>query len=664
MSRLGGTSVSENTDFQDFLNPTVLRSKTFDTVSQAAAQEDIDIGDLAFILERSAGVGNLRTWKAVDESTVTTNGDYIVASTGNVGVALVLVPKGDTIREATQASAIANKDLQPGEVIRTEEFSAGNRGGAVWDVVLASGVTIDALFVVACTGVTSLALVYREGQAIYADEVGILPGSGQTTEIGKFLALIHDKKLKGVIRKGQYDVNAAILSKSSAGTFILYCEEGEALFNYTGSEIGNLIQATDVDIVDVVGINVIGNDLVAAAFDTRVVSTGTSASYRRSKASLLKQTTLTVNPVGIQVIGAFDTTYIEKCEVNFVSYTSAARTSTGVGISGVTGLVTVKDSIMANISTPDDEDADGLKVFSADFGVSTTPTRGKAVITGNEFRNCEGRGVKLQITDFKMSNNKIILEDSFTTITEWRGIDAQAGGGDMHHNTYRFGTGITWGANAKLVQITSVRNDGIDKVSYFAHNACETRTAGMSLMAGVLAEFGDNTFRIEDNTINGATIKRGVQFRAQNGASALVFANLKFNRNTFEDLTLQDLFFPFDNEDFGDKLFLEFVDNEVTNNASAARFYQSPASFSVGNNFKISNSRNITDRVDWALDMDGLPGGNDVFFGTQTITNLGTGIGTFGYISTKGLQQQMYSNSGSVETHRNDTGTWRTVTLT
>lgn len=579
---------------------------------------------------------------------------------------LPVVEKDVVLRFNTVQEVIDSEDISDGDTVHVKEYSTGNSGSAHWKVVLASSVTIDTVLIKQCDGDPLLAIVYIHDGEIKAGEVGIFPGSGQTAEISVIESHAYDNHLEITYRAGTYDVDDALLVKSSSGSIKRRCLVGFATFNYVGvTELDNLFIATEAIFVDVVGIDIVGNHLVVAGFDVRTtLATSLLASFKQCHVSLIKQTSSTVNPVGIQVIGVYKSIVIDTCEVNFVSYTNAARASTGIGIAGVTGLVVVKDSIMANISTPSDQDADGLKVFSADFVVNTTPTRGRATITGNEFRNCEGRGVKLQLTDFEMSGNNIVLEDSFTTITEWRGVDAQAGGGDIHSNNFRFGVNITWGTAAKLLQVSSIRNDGVSKNTYFTNNSCQSRTDGMSLMASLLAEFGSNNFILEGNTINGATLKRLVQFRAQNGAAAIVNVKIKCKGNSVPDLTSQDMFFPFDDEDFGSKLFLEFTDNEVTNNASLARFYQSPASFSVGNNYRIGDNRNVFDRIDWPFDMDALPGGNRVFFGSQTITNIGPAISTFGYLTTDGSQQRMFSNSGAVETHRNDTGTWRTVTLT
>ena len=62
---------------------------------------------------------------------------------------------------ATLAYAVADVSISVGDSINLAERTAGNGGGAMWDVVLASGVTANTFDIVACTGVPTLALVLR-----------------------------------------------------------------------------------------------------------------------------------------------------------------------------------------------------------------------------------------------------------------------------------------------------------------------------------------------------------------------------------------------------------------------------------------------------------------------------------------------------------------------
>ena len=62
--------------------------------------------------------------------------------------------------------AVIFAGLVVGKVCHIAERTTGNGGSAVWDVVLASGVTPNTYSIVACTGVPTLALVLRKTQAM------------------------------------------------------------------------------------------------------------------------------------------------------------------------------------------------------------------------------------------------------------------------------------------------------------------------------------------------------------------------------------------------------------------------------------------------------------------------------------------------------------------
>jgi hypothetical protein len=70
------------------------------------------------------------------------------------------------LNPATLAIAVADTNLVVGDVLHIKERTTGNGGGAIWDVVLASGVTPNTYDIVQCTGVPALALVQREKKGL------------------------------------------------------------------------------------------------------------------------------------------------------------------------------------------------------------------------------------------------------------------------------------------------------------------------------------------------------------------------------------------------------------------------------------------------------------------------------------------------------------------
>ena len=81
------------------------------------------------------------------------------------------------------AAAIADSTLVEGMALNLAERTAGNGGGAMWDVVLASTVTPNTFDIVQCTGVPTLALVLRVGQTIDIKQFGAIEGQDATNQI-------------------------------------------------------------------------------------------------------------------------------------------------------------------------------------------------------------------------------------------------------------------------------------------------------------------------------------------------------------------------------------------------------------------------------------------------------------------------------------------------
>ena len=465
------------------------------------------------------------------------------------------------------------------------------------------------------------------------------------------------------INAGSYSVSEQIANVTVPCLASLVCENGVAELTYSGSDLDRLFFAEQADNVLFNNITINASDLVAAPIDIRkTVGVGGVCAVLNTKTVNSKQVgAIGTNPSGILISGEYSVVDIINSNVENVTYVDPARSSTGIGVIQFTGKANIINSAVSNILTPSGVDADGIKVFGKEFSAGVAPTTGKALIQGCKLHDCQGRAVKMQIRDWEAADNTVSLSDGFETITEWRGFDGQDGGGNVHSNNYEFGSSIVFGSAAKLVQFSSSRDDGISKVSRFEKNEVDSKTNGLSLIAGINLSYGEHVIVIDENVYRGATISRGVQFRAQEGVANIDSVVIKCRDNDFVDLTNQDLFLPFDAVDFGDKLFLEFTGNDVQNKASLARFYNSLAGFSVGNNFKINNNVAVTDRVDWPFDMDQLPGGNSFSFAGQSISNIASGVGTFGYIVTDGVVQRVFKNDMSTESRRVDGGVWVTV---
>lgn len=118
------------------------------------------------------------------------------------------IPQNATIATASEnvknfailAGAVADTSLVDGDALNIAERTAGNAGGAMWDVVLSSTVTENTYNIVQCTGVGTLSLVLR-----------LKSGVRYTTQFGAYNGLADSFGA----------INAAILSLPEGGEVYL-----------------------------------------------------------------------------------------------------------------------------------------------------------------------------------------------------------------------------------------------------------------------------------------------------------------------------------------------------------------------------------------------------------------------------------------------------------
>lgn len=569
---------------------------------------------------------------------------------------------GDIKSFATLAAALSETDVLKifaGAVITVQEHSAGNGGSATWDIIAGTG-TDDGSFIRA-HDTLDVSAVYRvKSRTVHAAEIGIIPGSGQTTEIATFLERIHDDKLLGVVLEGQYDVNGILLTKSTSGKFKLVCQDGEAVFDYTGTEVNHLIQSINCDHVLVKNITFEANSLVNTPLDLRKSSAfGGIAGLFNVNSNNAKEVASAGSAVGLQLSGSFAKVQWISCDVNGVSYTTLGRNATGMVLSNFAGIYEFNLCSVKNISTPEQFNADGIKVFGDDVLTITTRLAAKGEIHNCIFENCQDRFIKLQVSNTEIHSNLFLMANGTPTVTEWRGIDAQVGGCDIHHNNFVFGTGITWGTASNLVTFQNLRNDGTEQISRFQYNSISIQSAGLSVMANLSAEYGNNKFIICDNPCLGETIKKGFALRVGDGTNPIATAiantdsvSVEYCDNTVEDYSGQDLLSIFDAVDYGNTVFLKIKNSTVKNIASISRLTSAAPVWTINHNFTLSNNIHTSNQVYWTFDIDFVYGENDFVVGAQAIGGTTPGLGNTVYYSVQGGVQRAYNTGGTLESRR------------
>lgn len=141
----------------------------------------------------------------------------------------------DVKNHLTLAAAVADVLLSDGDALNIAERTTGNQGGAMWDVVLASGVTPNTFNIVICTGVPTLALVLRVGIIADANAFGASDG---IVDDGAAIQAALDFFPAGSGLGGQVDLNGA--SNYTYGTGLVVpagvtLDACGALVTYTGN---------------------------------------------------------------------------------------------------------------------------------------------------------------------------------------------------------------------------------------------------------------------------------------------------------------------------------------------------------------------------------------------------------------------------------------------
>lgn len=157
-------------------------------------------------------------------------------------------------------------DVAVGTVVETSGYyTVGDGGGATWDVVLASSVTIDGYGVIAVTGSATLALVLRTGDVVNVKQFGAV-GDGVTNSAPHIQSALDNAKTV-VIPDGIFAIASSVILNSN-NTLIGSGIDNSTVKNISGAplqmitsglRIANVYSAGKKENITVEGITVDGN---------------------------------------------------------------------------------------------------------------------------------------------------------------------------------------------------------------------------------------------------------------------------------------------------------------------------------------------------------------------------------------------------------------------
>jgi len=159
---------------------------------------------------------------------------------------------GDAVRNLpTLVSAVAATNLVVGDAINLAERIGGSGGGAMWDVVLSSGVTENTFNIVQCTGVPTLSLVLRIDGSINIRQLGAIGVAGTDDTLSIQFAMDSDYDV--YLPAGGYPVSDLVLRKSKSMTW----DEGAKLqpFGQTGTFVFKIDGSINPDEEDAIRVN-------------------------------------------------------------------------------------------------------------------------------------------------------------------------------------------------------------------------------------------------------------------------------------------------------------------------------------------------------------------------------------------------------------------------
>lgn len=554
------------------------------------------------------------------------------------------------------SDAIDNMELNDGDTFTTN-FYLNECGGAKYLVkeyskALSTKYLLDDVVNVK-VGDNLWAILQHDG-IIHAEQAGICGIGDETFRLQRFFEYCHIGSVHGVLAATDYTISNSVLKNGKAAVLSISTaiKGTKATFHYIGKPIESFISCYNILHCALSGIKVLCNNNIAAVIDIRNQSQELNeGSIYVSNCDIrdVKQSNQRKSPVAIQIIGEFRSVNVKDCYVDNVNRISPSLACTGISISDFVGIAEVSGNSVSNILTPDNKDADGIKVFGNKVINSKASLSAKAQIHNNIITNCQGRMLKLQISKPEIHGNDFIILDEFKTITEWRGIDLQCNNGDVFSNTFIIGKRVDFGRNATLVTAQNLRNDLRAKTTSIYKNRCSSETPIRSMFV-LISNYNTCTYIIDDNEFLGAPVLQVVRHRVMDFVKTQQI-NL-FIRNNKAEKIVSCLFDSFDDINFEGKLYLEIVQNNDLSGNLSSVCKDSLKHFAIGGRFRIRDNVGVSERVNWAFDMNELLLGNSFFTGAQEVKNKAPNMTNYFHVHSAGCIQHNISTLGGEESRR------------
>ncbi len=419
----------------------------------------------------------------------------------------ILVKYFDTVSDmATDAS------LAIGDSVETKEYANGTRGGNRYEIVAAGTGTHDGGSYIDLPGSQLQAKALWYSGNVNARQFGAVGDDAEddTAALDNWLTYISSNEVTGTLEEGTY--LCGVISNALAGDLYI---RGDGEIKATGPNRLNMLLFTGCRYaIDIDGITINGNDIVARPFDMLNFDADAStlgSVYLREGLRVVNAKNNapdTFTACAIRAQGGFSSVYFNG-EIDGVDSSSTSGASTvgfwsddwpGSGEDWVRKTVLGSSSRIKNVRNDNETlaNADGIRVYA--------PVDKIAFFTcspGAYFENCKGRSIKSQV----MKNSivgPVVLRNAYDGLNE---IELQyAGGGvsnaQIHYDRF----------SANVVITSNQRSESMSTHSYFSNNDLSVVNDPTNINAFISIAVTDTSaenqgITIRDNKATGGSLK-------------------------------------------------------------------------------------------------------------------------------------------------------------